>query len=148
MCFDFMACFCLCHRLLMQRAIPTFDSSPPPADEDDDDDDDLLAGCLTTTPPTQQHSKKQNKQRSTPPLLVDDDDDLDWGAPTATGAAAAKGKPTSGASPDPVQLAVVKQRALREKLAQAQHAGDEDDNDGIELLDSDEGEKHWLAGTC
>lgn len=132
----------------MQRAIPTFDSSPPPADEDDDDDDDLLAGCLTTTPPTQQHSKKQNKQRSTPPLLVDDDDDLDWGAPTATGAAAAKGKPTSGASPDPVQLAVVKQRALREKLAQAQHAGDEDDNDGIELLDSDEGEKHWLAGTC
>lgn len=42
-------------------------------------------------------------------------------------------------SPDPVRMAALQQRALREQLAQATHAAEEDDDDAVELLDSNEG---------
>lgn len=153
--------------MLLQRVAITFDDSQPQADELQcaADEDDLLADYLSPQQDRQagRASGKTGKQRSPSPLLMDlEAPAACTSTPAAAGAdkrskgkAAAAARAGTGANgmdvKDPMRAAAEQQRALRQALASATHAADDDDDgDEIEILDSDGEQLCWphLAWPC
>jgi hypothetical protein len=141
-----------CNLLLpMQRVAITFDDSQPQADELQCgvDEDDLLADYLSPQQDRQagKASGKAGKQRSPSPFLIDLEAPVAIAAAGAgadkrskrkAAAAAGAGTGVNGSDvQDPMRAAAEQQRALRQALASATHAADDDDGDEIEILDSD-----------
>lgn len=138
--------------LLLQRAAITFDDSQPQADELQcaADEDDLLADYLSPQQDRQvgRASGKAGKQRSPSPLLIDLEVPAAGTSTAAAAGADKRGKRKAAAAAgagagatgtdvkDPMRAAAEQQRALRQALASATHAAD-DDGDEIEILDSD-----------
>lgn len=134
--------------LPLQRVEFTFDDSQPQeGDKEQDDalDDDLLADYLS--PESNKKAGKSSKQRSPSPLLFDLEVPAAAGtskSPPAAGGRRGKRKAAAGAAAangtdvqDPMRAAAMQQRALRQALAEATHAADDDGDDGIEILDSE-----------
>lgn len=144
---------CLC----LQRTAALPGSQPAGDDEVEVVDDDLLGEYLSTkvTPKAAgKHGKKagKGKLRSPSPLLFDDDlEPLEGAAeavPAAAAAAAAGGGTSTRSSKrkaaangpqspgeDHVRQAAQYQRQMREQLAKATHANEEEEEDDIEVLD-------------